>query len=180
MVPAAAAGGQGGSEKVADLLGCRVEGGGALPCPAHDDRSLDHGDDHRGQARAALLGQAVAPQQCGECVLPAGEDRGRGARQLRGVVVRLHRHRHDRAPGPEAAFNQLRAPQRKEGVECPERITGLCRGINVPGDDVAGQVDCLADQLRPAAGEVVVDRAARGAAVREDPVDTRRARTVFA
>ena len=148
--------------------------------PAHDHRALDRGDDETGQPPGPLRRQPVVDEHGPERVAPAGEDRGRGTDQLRGVVVGLHRYRHDRATGAELAADQAVAPQREEGVDGLQRVVGLGGGLDQAGDEGAGERHRLLDQLRASAGKVVVDRAARGPAVREDAVDTRRGRPVLA
>ena len=89
--------------------------------------------------------------------------RRRGPRR----AISLERRGHDRAAVAEVAALEDPLPQPGERVDRGGRVVVGERRDEARGGELPGVLRRLLDQLRLAAGEVVVDRAARSTRVRE-------------
>jgi len=79
--------------------------------------------------------------------------------------------------GPEVGLDEVPAVEAEHPVQHVGAAGGL---LHLCRDIVGGVIDCLAEQLGATAGEVVVGRAARSAAVLQDVGDCRRMRAALA
>ncbi len=146
-----------------------------------DDRTLNRGGDQHREFFGTRRGNVVGHQPVCDQFGPAGEGHRRAVDHRRrlvllGWVAGLHRHRHDGTTRAVVGAKQLLAVVGDEIVEGIEAGAGL---RNSRRNVLSGVVDCLAEQLVAATGEVVVCRAARCAAVLENVGDRGRVRAAF-
>ena len=140
--------------------------------------SIEAIDHHRRALRRASACDPVRDEALREDLPPAARTRRRLARADR---TRAHRPRpRPRRPGSRPGSRCARAGRGSRRAASRGRSTALLARSIRAGDELARVVGRLAQQLCPAAGEVVVDRPARRAAVREHVVDARRPRASLA
>src|SRR5207302_1208218 len=113
--------------------------------------------------RSRSLRRHAATEQCfGEGVLPAAKRVTGGG--LRGRVVHAIESRgRDDASGAEVSVVEHLTPELLDRVQRRERAIGVDCPAVATADELPRPPGGLLDQLRLATGEVVVDRAARGA-----------------
>src|SRR5262245_52827023 len=105
-------------------------------------------------------------------ILPTGERRGGRRRRARSGIG-LGGDSNNRASGPKVAVLEHLSPCVDEDPECRDRVTTLRRPRDPSLDDAGGPLHGVGGELLLAAGEVVVDRTARCAAVFDDVAKTR-------
>ena len=152
----------GGLEKLAELAVHGVQRADVAGGAGQHQCALEARDHQCCEIARLAAGHPVADKAVGDQFLPSGE-RGMGSFDGRGgPVVRvagLYGDGEHRATGPEVAVQQALTVETHGGVEHRHPGLGATEG---GGDEVGSVIDCLAEQLGPTAGEVMVGRT-RGA-----------------
>ena len=144
---------------------------------AQDDCTLECGDGDVGRRRGLLVrGPGLAEPGYQRGGYPF-ERIARESGSLGDAVRAVHSQRNDGTPRPKVAIAQQRLPELDQFDECVARIVGVLDDV---GHHVAAERGGLDDESIAAAGEVVVDRTAGCAAVRQHGVQRHAVRAAFA
>src|SRR4029079_7932593 len=138
--------------------------------PADDERALEARHDEQRQLVGAHHVNPGGRKAAREDLPPAFEGSDDVIAEIWALFGGLDGHRNDWAAGPEVARQKALAVLVKQGVDRPQRVLGGCP-LEPPCDVLARVVRRLAEKLLPAAGAMVVHRAARRPTVLADCVD---------